>query len=237
MDADDKRFLRDEALHGWEIVDGTARLCAMNLLLHGIGTPNGESLVTVADALRGDPGVRVDVIAANPPFGRKSSMTMVNEAGEAEREDLVVVRDDFWASTSNKQLNFLQHIKTMLKIGGRAAVVLPDNVLFEAGAGETIRRRLLAECDLHTILRLPTGIFYAQGVKANVLFFDRKPAAADPWTKETWVYDLRTNMHFTLKTKPLRSERPRRLRRLRTAPTTAASASSPSGSTASPTTS
>jgi type I restriction enzyme M protein len=115
-----------------------------------------------------------------------------------------VVRDDFWASTSNKQLNFLQHVKTMLKIGGRAAVVLPDNVLFEAGAGETIRRRLLAECDLHTILRLPTGIFYAQGVKANVVFFDRKPAAADPWTKETWVYDPRTNMHFTLKTKTLR---------------------------------
>ena len=204
MDADDKRFLRDEAVHGWEIVDGTARLCAMNLLLHGIGTPSGKSLVTVADALRGDPGLRVDVIAANPPFGRKSSMTMVNEAGEAEREDLVVVRDDFWASTSNKQLNFLQHIKTMLKIGGRAAVVLPDNVLFEAGAGETIRRRLLAECDLHTILRLPTGIFYAQGVKANVVFFDRKPAAADPWTKATWVYDLRTNLHFTLKTKTLR---------------------------------
>jgi type I restriction enzyme M protein len=203
MDADDKRFLRDEAIHGWEIVDGTARLCAMNLLLHGIGTPSGKSLVTVADALRGDPGLRVDVIAANPPFGRKSSMTMVNEAGEAEREDLVVVRDDFWASTSNKQLNFLQHIKTMLKIGGRAAVVLPDNVLFEAGAGETIRRRLLAECDVHTILRLPTGIFYAQGVKANVAFFDRKPAAADPWTKATWVYDLRTNMHFTLKTKTL----------------------------------
>lgn len=206
MDADDKRFLRDEAMHGWEIVDGTARLCAMNLLLHGIGTPNGGSLVTVADALRGDSGLRVDVIAANPPFGRKSSMTMVNEAGEAEREDLVVVRDDFWASTSNKQLNFVQHIKTMLKIGGRAAVVLPDNVLFEAGAGETIRRRLLAECDVHTILRLPTGIFYAQGVKANVVFFDRKPAAAEPWTRATWIYDLRTNKHFTLKTKQLRSE-------------------------------
>ena len=203
MDADEKRFLRDHALHGFEIVDGTARLCAMNLLLHGIGTPAGESLITVADALRADPGTRVDLVAANPPFGRKSSITMVNEAGEAEREELVIVRDDFWASTSNKQLNFLQHIKTLLKIGGRAAVVLPDNVLFEAGAGETIRRRLLAECDLHTILRLPTGIFYAQGVKANVLFFDRKPAAADPWTKKTWIYDLRTNQHFTLKTKPL----------------------------------
>lgn len=204
MDADEKRFLRDETVHGWEIVDGTARLCAMNLLLHGIGTPAGKSLITVGDALRADPGVRFDIIAANPPFGRKSSMTMVNEAGDVEREDLVVVRDDFWASTSNKQLNFLQHIKTILKITGRAAVVLPDNVLFEAGAGETIRRRLLAECDLHTILRLPTGIFYAQGVKANVVFFDRKPAAADPWTKETWIYDLRTNKHFTLKTSPLR---------------------------------
>ena len=178
----------------------------MNLLLHGIGTPTGDSLVTVADALRADPGVRVDVIAANPPFGRKSSMTMVTEAGEVERENLTVVRDDFWASTSNKQLNFLQHIKGMLKIGGRAAVVLPDNVLFEAGAGETIRRRLLAECDLHTIMRLPTGIFYAQGVKANVVFFDRKPAAADPWKRQTWVYDLRTNKHFTLKTNSLRAE-------------------------------
>jgi len=132
-------------------------------------------------------------------------MTMVNEAGEAERDDLVILRDDFWASTSNKQLNFLQHIKGMLKIDGRAAVVLPDNVLFEAGAGETIRRRLLAECELHTILRLPTGIFYKPGVKANVVFFDRKPAAAHPWTKETWFYDLRTNKHFTLKTSPLRS--------------------------------
>ena len=204
MDADAKRFLRDKAVHGWEIVDGTARLCAMNLLLHGIGTAAGDSLVTVSDALRTDPGLRFDVIAANPPFGRKSSMTMVNEAGEAERDDLVVVRDDFWASTSNKQLNFLQHIKGMLKIGGRAAVVLPDNVLFEAGAGETIRRRLLAECDLHTILRLPTGIFYKPGVKANVLFFDRKPAAADAWTTETWIYDLRTNKHFTLKTRTLK---------------------------------
>ncbi|MGB7964555.1 MAG: class I SAM-dependent DNA methyltransferase, partial [Propionicimonas sp.] len=204
MDADDKRFLRDSTVHGWEIVDGTARLCSMNLLLHGIGTPTGPSLVTVGDALRADPGVRFDLVAANPPFGRKSSMTMVNEAGEVEREDLVIVRDDFWASTSNKQLNFLQHIKTMLRVKGRAAVVLPDNVLFEAGAGETIRRRLMAECDLHTILRLPTGIFYAQGVKANVLFFDRKPAAAEAWTTAVWVYDLRTNMHFTLKTKPLR---------------------------------
>jgi len=120
-------------------------------------------------------------------------MTVVNAEGETEREDLVIVRDDFWASTSNKQLNFVQHVKTLLKIGGRAAVVVPDNVLFEGGAGETVRRKLLHECDVHTLLRLPTGIFYAQGVKANVLFFDRKPASETPWTKTLWVYDLRRN--------------------------------------------
>ena len=114
------------------------------------------------------------------------------------------MRDDFWATTSNKQLNFVQHVKTLLKINGRAAVVVPDNVLFEGGAGETVRRKLLHECDVHTLLRLPTGIFYAQGVKANVLFFDRKPASETPWTKTLWVYDLRTNKHFTLKTNPLK---------------------------------
>jgi type I restriction enzyme M protein len=114
-----------------------------------------------------------------------------------------VVRDDFWASTSNKQLNFVQHVKTLLAVEGRAAVVVPDNVLFEGGAGETVRRRLLHECDVHTLLRLPTGIFYAQGVKANVLFFDRKPGSDTPWTRDLWIYDLRTNRHFTLKTNPL----------------------------------
>jgi type I restriction enzyme M protein len=124
--------------------------------------------------------------------------------GDQEREALTVVRDDFWASTSNKQLNFLQHVKTILKINGRAAIVVPDNVLFEGGAGETVRRKLLHECDVHTLLRLPTGIFYAQGVKANVLFFDRKPASETPWTKQLWIYDLRTNQHFTLKTNPLK---------------------------------
>jgi len=118
----------------------------------------------------------------------------------------VIERDDFWASTSNKQLNFVQHIKTLLKQHGRAAVVLPDNVLFEGGAGETIRKKLLHECDVHTLLRLPTGLFYAQGVKANVVFFERKPASETPWTKKLWIYDLRTNQHFTLKTNPLRRE-------------------------------
>ena len=153
-----------------------------------------------------DPGDRFDMVLTNPPFGRKSSMTFVNAEGEAEREDLVVVRDDFWASTSNKQLNFLQHVKTLLKPGGRAAIVVPDNVLFEGGAGETVRRKLLHECDVHTLLRCRLAIFYAQGVKANVLFFDRKPASETPWTKELWIYDLRTNQHFTLKQNPLRRE-------------------------------
>jgi type I restriction enzyme M protein len=120
------------------------------------------------------------------------------------KERDIIERDDFWATTSNKQLNFLQHVKTLLKVNGRAAIVVPDNVLFEGGAGETIRRRLLRECDVHTLLRLPTGLFYAQGVKANVLFFDRKPAAERPWTERLWIYDLRTNQHFTLKTNPLK---------------------------------
>src|SRR5581483_7520470 len=105
---------------------------------------------------------------------------------------------------SNKQLNFVQHIKTLLKQNGRAAAVVPDNVLFEGGAGETIRKKLLHECEVHTLLRLPTGIFYAQGVKANVLFFDKKPASSTPLTKKLWIYDLRTNQHFTLKTNPLK---------------------------------
>ena len=135
--------------------------------------------VETGDSLAADPGDRFDLVLTNPPFGKKSSVMVVNDEGEQEREALTVVRDDFWATTSNKQLNFVQHVKTLLKINGRAAVVVPDNVLFEGGAGETVRRKLLQECDVHTLLRLPTGIFYAQGVKANVLFFDRKPASAD----------------------------------------------------------
>jgi type I restriction enzyme M protein len=206
LDPDEKRHLRFEALRGWDIVGAVARLCVMNLLLHGIGGEDAESPIRVDDSLKGDPGERFEMVLTNPPFGRKSSMTLVNAEGETEREDLVIVRDDFWASTSNKQLNFVQHVKTLLKIGGQAAIVVPDNVLFEGGAGETVRRKLLHECDVHTLLRLPTGIFYAQGVKANVLFFDRKPAAETPSTKTLWVYDLRTNMHFTLKQNPLRYE-------------------------------
>jgi type I restriction enzyme M protein len=204
LDKDQKKHLKHEALHGWEIVDNTARLCAMNLFLHGI---DGEqSPVIVDDSLRSDTGDRFDLVLTNPPFGRKSSVTVVNDQGEEEKEALTVVRDDFWASTSNKQLNFVQHIKTLTKVNGRAAVVVPDNVLFEGGAGEVVRRKLLAECDVHTLLRLPTGIFYAQGVKANVLFFDKKPGREKPWTEKLWIYDLRTNESFTLKTNPLKRE-------------------------------
>jgi type I restriction enzyme M protein len=188
-----------------EITESVARLCAMNLMLHGIGPTDGEvePPVKIEDSLKADPGTRLDLVLTNPPFGKKSSIRVINEEGGEEREALTVVRDDFWASTSNKQLNFVQHVRTLLKINGRAAVVVPDNVLFEGGAGETIRRKLLAECDVHTLLRLPTGVFYAQGVKANVLFFDKKPGAEAPWTKQLWIYDLRTNKHFTLKTSPL----------------------------------
>ena len=199
-----KRFLKHDMVRGWEIVDNTARLCVMNLFLHGIGgNENDASPIVVNDSLRGDPGDRFEMVLTNPPFGRKSSITFMNEEGRDEHETSVIVRPDFWASTSNKQLNFVQHIKTLLTIHGRAAVVVPDNVLFEGGAGETVRRKLLQECDVHTLLRLPTGIFYAQGVKANVLFFDKKPASPHPWTQQLWVYDLRTNQNFTLRTNPL----------------------------------
>jgi type I restriction enzyme M protein len=203
LDRDAWDHLRNQALHGWEIVDNTARLCVMNLYLHGIGSNVTGSPIHVADSLAADPGERFDLVMTNPPFGKKSSVTYINDEGEAKSEAQTIVRDDFWTSTSNKQLNFVQHIKTLLKINGKAAVVVPDNVLFEGGAGETVRRKLMHECDVHTLLRLPTGIFYAQGVKANVLFFDRKPASENPWTKELWIYDLRTNQNFTLKESPL----------------------------------
>jgi len=204
LDKDQKLFLKYNTFYGKDIVDSVARLCVMNLYLHGIG--GDESPIEVSDSLVAEPIVNYDLVLTNPPFGKKSSITIVNGEGKADKESLIYERPDFWTTTSNKQLNFLQHVKSLVKINGRVAIVVPDNVLFEGGAGEVVRRKLLAECDLHTILRLPTGIFYAQGVKANVLFFDRKPASEKPWTKEVWFYDLRTNMHFTLKTNPLRYE-------------------------------
>ena len=203
LDRDQWHRLNHEALHGWEIVDNTARLCVMNLYLHGIGLESKDSPIRVADSLAAHPGQYFDMVLTNPPFGKKSSVTFVTDEGEVRRESQNIVRDDFWTSTSNKQLNFVQHVRSILAHNGRAAVVVPDNVLFEGGAGEVVRRRLLNECDVHTLLRLPTGIFYAQGVKANVLFFDRKPASETPWTRQLWIYDLRTNQNFTLKTRTL----------------------------------
>lgn len=202
---DQKRQLKESTLRGCELVQGVARLCAMNLLLHGIGSQEYEPIV-VGDSLAGDPGDRYNIVLTNPPFGKKSSTTIVGEEGQVSKERDIVQRDDFWATTSNKQLNFVQHVKTLLKQNGRAAVVVPDNVLFEGGAGETIRRKLLHECDVHTLLRLPTGLFYAQGVKANVLFFDKRPGGESASTQKLWIYDLRTNKHFTLKTDPLKRE-------------------------------
>lgn len=199
------KHLNTEALTGVELVDSVARLACMNLVLHGVGAEDTSIVpVQVRDALSGKHG-EYDVILANPPFGKKSSVTITSDDGDVSRETLTIHREDFWATTSNKQLNFVQHIFSSLKMHGRAAVVLPDNVLFEGGAGETVRRELLKQGDLHTILRLPTGLFYAQGVKANVLFFDRKPPRPDgkPNTSRVWFYDLRTNQHFTLKTRPL----------------------------------
>jgi len=204
LDKDQKQFLKLQTFKGKDIVDSVARLCAMNLYLHGIG--GDESPIEVGDSLVAEPSKHFDMVLTNPPFGKKSSITITNGEGATERESLVYERPDFWATTSNKQLNFLQHARALLNINGKGAIVVPDNVLFEGGAGETVRKRLLQECDIHTLLRLPTGVFYAQGVKANILFFDRKPASKTPWTQKLWIYDLRTNKHFTLKTNPLRYE-------------------------------
>jgi type I restriction enzyme M protein len=185
-DSEKLRFLRNEALSGNDITPLVVTLASMNLYLHGIGTEH--SPIKCEDSLERLPDKLADVVLANPPFGTRP-------AGSVNISDM---RDDFYVTTSNNQLNFLQHIMLMLKNGGRAAIVLPDNVLFEGGAGETIRKKLLNEFDLHTILRLPTGIFYAQGVKANVLFF-RKGTK----TKDVWYYDYRTEVKHTLATNPI----------------------------------
>jgi type I restriction enzyme M protein len=201
-DRDKLKFLREKTFSGTDIVNDVVRLCAMNLYLHGIS--NGDSPVHQGDSLSADSGVRYDIVLSNPPFGKKSSYQIIGDDGGIRSERESYEREDFKFTTSNKQFNFLQHIMTTLKTHGRAAVVLPDNVLFEAGqAGEGIRKRLLEQFNFHTLLRLPTGIFYRPGVKANVLFFDKKPASKENWTKALWIYDLRTNNNFTLKNKPL----------------------------------
>ena len=204
LDREAKEFLKNSTFYGNELVPTTYKMALMNLYLHNIGDLYGDVPITLGDALLTDPGYRVDYVLTNPPFGKKSSISFTNEEGEPEDEDLVYNRQDFWATGSNKQLNFVQHINTILKATGKAAVVVPDNVLFEGGAGETVRKKLLQTTDLHTILRLPTGIFYKPGVKANVIFFDKRPASPDMQTKDVWIYDFRTNVHFTLKQNPMK---------------------------------
>ena len=187
QDKEKRDFLRDKALHGYDNTALVVTLASMNLYLHGIGTD--RSPILCQDSLEKAPDTLVDVILANPPFGTRP-------AGSVD-----IDRNDFYVETKNNQLNFLQHIMLMLKNTGRAAVVLPDNVLFEGGAGETIRKKLLEDFNLHTILRLPTGIFYAQGVKANVLFFQKGTP-----TKNVWYYDYRTGIKHTLATKPMQRQ-------------------------------
>ena len=185
------RFQRHSAFIGAELVPDTHRLCMMNLLLHGI-----EGGVTLADTLSpdGEQLRKADLVLTNPPFGTKKG------GGRPTRSDFSVTAD-----TSNKQLAFVEHIVRALKPGGRAAVVVPDNVLFEDNTGRRLRTWLMELCNLHTILRLPTGIFYAQGVKTNVLFFQRgKTDKAN--TKTVWVYDLRASMPAFGKTRPLTEE-------------------------------
>lgn len=201
LSPEQERHLQLEAICGAELVPEVTRLGAMNLLLHGIGPTDdeeGEPPIVTMDSLVDDTRRKRDVVLTNPPFGRRSSVTMLTERRGRSDRPLSAIREDFWASTSNKELNFLQHVATILDASGRAAIVVPDGVLSSTGAGETIRRRLLREFDVHTLLRLPTGIFYATGINANVLFFDRIPATDRPATKQLWVYDLRTNMRFSL---------------------------------------
>ena len=202
LNRDEKRAIKEELVEAMEFSPKVGRMCAMNLSLHGIG---GDKVVVHSghDSLAAPWSKEYSMILANPPFGKSQSLLFVNEEGDTEKDDQVIVREDFWTSTSNKQLNFVQHFFSLLKINGRAAVVLPDNVLFEGGAGEKIRKHLLEKCNVHTLLRLPTGIWYANGVKANVLFFDKKEGRREPWTEKLWVYDLRTNKHFTQKQSPI----------------------------------
>lgn len=203
LNEDQDKELRERSIMGIDIVPGVVRLAAMNLYLHGLEMPEGsDPLIECRDALEREPSRLVEMVLTNPPFGRKSSITIVDKDGNLKRETEHIKREGF-VTTSNKQLNFLQHVVSMLKPHGSAAVVVPDNVLFEGGAGEDIRQNLLKGCDVHTLLRLPTGIFYAQGVKANVIFFDRKPGRDTAWTEKLWVYDFRTNINFTLKANPM----------------------------------
>jgi type I restriction enzyme M protein len=202
-----KRHLATKALRGAELVEEVARLATMNLLLHGIGGAGrgGKLPVVCEDSLKRMPSFKVDVVLTNPPFGIKGSVTYTRDE-RRNSDDLTIVRPDFVARTSNKQLNFVQHIMSILRPDGRAGIVIPDNVLFESGAAAIIRRRLLEDWNVHTLLRLPTGLFYAHGIKANVLFFDGQSKGLSKSKRLLWVYDLRQNGSFSVKTNPISSQ-------------------------------
>lgn len=207
MTAAQKRALATKSIRGVELVEEVARLATMNLLLHGVGGNADDELpIACEDSLKAPPARQVDVVLTNPPFGVKGSVTYAQGKSARPEDSLTIVRPDFWVQSANKQLNFMQHIVALLKPGGRAAVVVPDNVLFEGGAAATVRRRLIEACHLHTILRLPPGLFYAAGVKSNVVFFDKPKKAEAASARRLWVYDLRSDKRFSLRTKPLQSE-------------------------------
>ena len=210
MSAAQRQHLRTKAIQGVELVEEVARLAAMNLLLHGVSGGGNDGLpIVCGDSLREEPRSQVDVVLTNPPFGTKGS-TGSREAAKGRvnaKDELALARSDFWAQTANKQLNFVQHVVSLLKRGGRAAMVVPDNVLYEGGAATSVRRHLLESCDVHTLLRLPKGLFYAQGIRANVLFFDRLFSEDHAPGRLLWVYDLRSGIRrMSLKTDPLRKD-------------------------------
>lgn len=200
-----EKFFQFNTFKGWEIVPSTARLCLMNLFLHGIGDLIETPDINIEDSLINVLPLKPKIILANPPFGKSSSYTITNDVKLSKQDDFKL-REDFWTTTSNKQLAFVQHIVSILDDNGRAAIVIPDNVLFEGGGGEIIRKHLLEFTNLHTILRLPTGIFYANGVKSNVLFLEKKQSKSKSVTNEVWFYDYRTNVHHTLKKQTLKYE-------------------------------
>jgi len=208
MTAPQRRRLATKSIRGMELVEEVARLATMNLLLHGVGgNADHELPIACEDSLKQPPSHPVDVVLTNPPFGIKGSVTYTQGKTSRVDDSLTIVRPDFWVQTANKQLNFLQHIVALLKPGGRSAVVLPDNVLFETGAAASVRRHLVQTCRVHTILRLPAGLFYAAGVKSNVVFFEkRKKFGTASRAERLWVYDLRSDKRYTLRTKPLQRE-------------------------------
>lgn len=207
MTPSQRKVLATKSIRGVELVEEVARLATMNLLLHGVGGNEDDELpIACEDSLKAPPRKKVDVVLTNPPFGIKGSVTYSQGKSNRTDEGLTIVRPDFWVQTANKQLNFMQHIVALLKPGGRAAVIVPDNVLFETGAAAVIRRRLLQSCQVHTILRLPPGLFYAAGVKSNVVFFNKPKRAEERPAEAVWVYDLRSDKRFSLRTKPLQAD-------------------------------